>query len=99
MRLEGSGATAEVSRVDPDTIAAWREGRLQYLDEPLELVVADLAGYSRSPILLKDERVARMRMTGVVFPQDIDTWLSSLEVSLPVRVHYLRDGHIEIEQK
>jgi transmembrane sensor len=98
-RLDGSGDAAKVSAVDPDSIAAWREGRLQYLDEPLQLIVTDLARYSSRPILLKDAHVAQMRMTGVVFPDDLDTWLSSLELSLPVRVLHTGDGRIAIEQK
>lgn len=98
-RLDGSGGAAQVTSVDPDAVAGWREGRLQYLDEPLALVIADLARYSSRAISLKDERVGQMRMTGVVFPHDIDAWLASLEVSLPVRVQHQADGRIEIEQK
>ena len=97
-RLDGTSGTAQVSTVDADAVADWREGRLQYLDEPLALVVTDLARYSSRPIRL-NRQVAKLRMTGVVFPNDLDAWLSGLEVSLPVRVFRKLDGRIEIEQK
>jgi transmembrane sensor len=90
LSLEPASRTPQVAPVDANSVAGWRQGRLQYLNEPLELVVADLARYSTRNIRIADAEVANMRVTGIVFEQNIDGWLASLQATFPVQV--LRDA-------
>lgn len=80
----------------PDSVAAWREGRRQYLAEPLADVIADLARYSTRRISIDDPEVGKLSITGAVFEQDIDRWLASLEAALPVSVRMQADGSARI---
>lgn len=99
LSVEPSGAPAEITAVDPTSVAGWREGRLQYMNEPLEVIVADLARYSDRRILITDPHVAGLRVTGVVFEQNVDGWLSSLEATFPIRVIRSPDGGVTIESR
>ena len=71
--------------VDAGGIAAWRDGLLQYQDEPLPSVIADVTRYSKYDIVIADPAVAELRVTGTVFANDVESWLQSLEAALPVR--------------
>lgn len=99
LTLEPFHVPPKLSSVDPTWVAGWREGRLQYVDEPLDSVVADLARYSTRRITIEDPNVARLQVTGVVFVQNVDGWLSSLEATFPVRVERQADGSVAIEQR
>jgi len=80
-------------------VAGWREGRLQYVDEPMDSVVEDLARYSTRRIAIEGRDVARLRVTGVVFVQNIDGWLASVQATFPVRVERRSDGNVAIEPR
>lgn len=97
--LESFDTLPHLSPVNPDWVAGWREGRLQYVDEPLDVVIADLARYSNRRIVLATSAVANLRVTGVVYVQNIDGWLSSLETTFPLRVLPEEDGTTLIEQR
>jgi transmembrane sensor len=83
--------------VDATRIAAWRDGLLQYRDEPLPLVIADVVRYSEHDIVIADPAVAELRVTGTVFTHDVESWLQSLEAALPVRVTRVPDGAVRLE--
>lgn len=92
LTLEPFEASPELTSVNPTLVAAWQEGRLHYVDEPLDAVVADLARYSTRRIVITDPNVARLRVTGVVLVQNIDGWLASLQATFPIRVVTEADG-------
>lgn len=94
-----SGAMSRIASVDSSSVAGWREGRLQYFDEPLELAVADLSRYSTRRIVIDDPSVADLRVTGIVFERNIDAWLVGLETTFPVRVVNRADGTVSIESR
>lgn len=88
-----------LSTVNPTWIGGWREGRLQYVDEPLDDVVADIARYSRRRIIIGNPEIARLRITGVLFMQNINGWLASLQATFPVQVQTRADGSTVIEPR
>lgn len=92
-------AAPRLTSVSPKWVAGWREGRLQYVDEPLAGVVADLVRYSTRKIEVGDPAVGKLRVTGVVFLQNVDGWLASLQASFPVRVVTGADGSVTILQR
>jgi transmembrane sensor len=76
--------------IDADAVAAWRNGQRQYLGEPLANVIADLNRYSTRKITIEDPALRDMAITGSIFERDIERWVKSLEVALPVEVE--QDG-------
>jgi transmembrane sensor len=75
-----------VRAVSTDTMASWRNGRLEYLDRPLKFVIDDVNRYAPRPIIIGDPAVGELRLTGTVFERDIDAWLRSVADLLPVKV-------------
>jgi transmembrane sensor len=83
--------------VAPGGIAAWREGLLQYRNEPLQSVIADVARYSARDIVIADAAAADLRVTGTVFTNDVESWIQGLEAALPVRAVRMPDGVVRLE--
>ena len=76
--------------------AAWRSGRLEYLNEPLKYVVADVNRYSKTEIVIDDPAVAELLVTGTVFEDDIDGWLRSIEEFMPVTADRSGGGRVRL---
>lgn len=94
--VRADGSARVVAAVDADSVAGWRDGRLQYLNEPLSQVVADLARHSSRALVIGDTEVGDLRVTGVVFRNNIDGWLAGLEATMPVKVVRHGDASVEI---
>jgi transmembrane sensor len=77
--------TAVVVRpVDPARALAWRQGRLEYIDEPLAAVLADINRYSDRPVVVEQGAVDDLAFTGTVFATSVDEWLRALPGEFPV---------------
>jgi transmembrane sensor len=83
-----------LSAVDATQALSWREGRLAYTREPLRAVVSDLNRYSDRPVVIRDEAIGRLRVTGTVFTDATSAWLATLPNSLPVRVKIENDSYV-----
>jgi transmembrane sensor len=75
-----------VRATDPERALAWRYGRLEYIDEPLSAVVADVNRYSSRKLIISDPAVARMTYTGTVLIGSIDEWLRAMPGEFPIKV-------------
>ncbi|MEM1052791.1 MAG: FecR domain-containing protein [Pseudomonadota bacterium] len=80
-----NGGFSEIAEVFPAELAAWRGGRLIYVDAPLARVLEDLNRYSSSPITA-DERAAAMKISGIYDASRIEAVLEAIERSLPIRL-------------
>lgn len=68
--------------------ARWREGILEFEDEPLSNIVADLGRYTDLQILVRDPRLAQLRLGGQLNVRDnIQDSLGLLEKLAPVTAH------------
>jgi transmembrane sensor len=90
---------AKVGRIEPPAVASWREGRLHYSGEPLGSIISDINRYVAEPITIADPSIAHLRVTGSVSEANIESWLTSLEASLPVQVVKQGDGRLEIRAR
>lgn len=97
LSINTTNGSSTMQVVDTGGIAAWRDGLLQYRDEPLPSVIADVTRYSEYDIVIADPAVAELRVTGTVFANDVESWLQSLEAALPVRVIRAPDGAVRLE--
>lgn len=75
-----------IRTVSPQAIAAWQKGRLEFADEPLRQVVATINRYSAREIVVTDQSLAGLRITGTVAEDRIDEWIRALPAIFPVRV-------------
>lgn len=76
---DGSPDRVSLSQVDAAMATAWRDGRLEYLGEPLKTVIANVNRYSQRRIVIDDDEVGRIVFTGSIFVDSIDDWLLALE--------------------
>lgn len=74
-----------LSRVAPERVAGWRERRLEFVNEPLDVVIADINRYSGLHLKVSPE-VGAFTFTGTVSPENLQSWLGALPSVLPVRV-------------
>jgi len=79
-----SGLT--VSAIPPSRATSWREHRLEFVNEPLDSVVANINRYSTRPLVLADPQLGSLAFTGTVDPGSLDGWLRALPKILPLRV-------------
>jgi transmembrane sensor len=83
--------------VDPVAATAWRQGRLEYIEEPLSSVIANLNRYSSRRITLHGVNISRLAYTGTIEARSIDEWLQALPRIFPVRVEAGPDNQISIQ--
>jgi transmembrane sensor len=75
-----------VRATEPERVAAWREGRLDYVNESLAAVIADVNRYSNRRLLIRGADLGGMRYTGTVFLNAVDEWLRAMPSEFPIQV-------------
>lgn len=85
------GQGLQVAQSDPARTASWREHRLEFDNEPLDVVVASLNRYSKRPVRIADPKLAALAFTGTIRTDAIDRWLEALPQVLPLRVEMRAD--------
>jgi transmembrane sensor len=80
-----SGMT--VGSITPEQATAWRSDRLEFIDEPLTVVVANVNRYSNRPLHIADTDLGKLSYTGSVRTDAIDSWLGALPQVFPLRVN------------
>lgn len=75
--------------VDAGAITAWRRDRLIFDGQPLGEVLRSLARYHSGLLLVLDEDLKRLPVTGIFDTADLDAQLTLLARSLPIRVRHL----------
>lgn len=76
-----------VGSISPEQATAWRKDRLEFIDEPLSTVVANLNRYSTRPLYIADADLDRLSYTGSIRTDAIDSWLGALPQVFPLRVN------------
>ncbi|SDO19249.1 FecR family protein [Rhodoferax sp. OV413] len=92
---DAAGGLGAVLAVSAAGIAPWREGRVSFDNMRLDRALAEFARYRDPQLLIQDEGVAALRITGVFDPMDPATFRRVLPQSLPVRLKDVA-GAIEV---
>lgn len=80
-----------VQTVDAGRETSWRQGVLVFSHRPLRAVLDDLGRYRRGKIVLLDDEMGALPVSGVFDLHDVDGALASIAQRLPVRVTVLAD--------
>jgi transmembrane sensor len=91
--------TVSVKQVESKAVNGWREGRLEFVDEPLGMVIGTINRYSHREVVITDKAVNELRFTGTVSQEHIDEWLSALSEIFPVDVHHVGNETVLISQR
>ena len=84
VRADGDAA-AQITAVDPDEAAAWRQRRLIYHGQSLESVASDLSRAFAVPVAVRGP-ARQLSFTGVLVLDDEDAVVRRLQAFLPVDV-------------
>ena len=79
-------ARGAVTRTDLIEALAWKQGVVEFRDQPLSEAVRLLNRYTRAQIVIRDPKVAALRITGVFKTGDIKRFGRSVSEVLPVRM-------------
>lgn len=81
-----AGKALRLGTTTAEQATAWRDHRLAFVDEPLDVVVASINRYSARPVRLDGAAAGALRFTGSVRTDAIDGWLRALPDVLPLKV-------------
>ncbi|CAN7526073.1 FecR family protein [Caulobacter sp. LjRoot300] len=81
-----AGGEGKVTPANLDEALAWKQGVVEFRDQPLSEAVGVLNRYTRAQIVIKDPKVAALRITGVFKTGDIKRFGRSVSQVLPVRM-------------
>jgi transmembrane sensor len=94
-----SNASPSVTRVNVGHATAWESGELIFDNERLSSVVARVSRYGARPILVDDEQISNLRISGVFHEGDVTGFVSTLVSYLPVRAREARDGSVRLSSR
>jgi transmembrane sensor len=80
------GAKGKISSADLDEALAWKQGVVEFQDRPLSEAIGVLNRYTRAQIVIKDPKIASLRITGVFKTGDIARFGRSVSQVLPVKM-------------
>jgi transmembrane sensor len=75
-----------VDIVAPAQVTAWRNDRLEFINEPLGIVIANLNRYASKPLRVANADLNALSYTGTIHTDAIDSWVEALPEVFPLRV-------------
>jgi len=95
--LPDSGRAPEVVAADaPPYMLAWRSGRIELVDQPLDEAVAEFNRYNQRRIVLVDPRIGARRIDGLFRTDDVAGFAEAVKATLDVPVDTSRPDEIRI---
>lgn len=82
----GPGTISQTRPMTEQALTAWRGGRFTFADSPLEEAIVQLNRYRGNRIVIRDDAIAKLRISGVFDTNNTDGILRALELALPVVV-------------
>lgn len=82
----GNGDQQNIRTVDVDALTAWQRGKLIFNRRPLQGVVAEMQRYHRGRIVVANEKLKTLQVTGVFDLADLDHLLRSVEETTKAQV-------------
>ncbi|MCB8877671.1 FecR family protein [Acidisoma silvae] len=78
VRYDAAHGLEPVEKVNLEQVTSWRDGRLVFDNQPLSQVIAVLNRYRRGRILIANNRLAALRVSGVFTTSDLSGALSAI---------------------
>ncbi len=86
------GMPPRIEHTDADRAASWRQGVIEFQNEPLYRAVAEFNRYATEPLTIGDPRVARLRISGAFRAGDPERFGRVVTELLPVRIVHGQAG-------
>jgi len=88
------GPTGATASIDVGSNDAWVDGRLEYRETPLSLVIPRVSRYSQKRIVLGDRAAGELPFSGIIFVDRIDEWRRALQTAYPVEIREESDRFV-----
>jgi transmembrane sensor len=88
-----------VRQVESKAVNAWQEGRLEFADEPLGMVIDTINRYSHRDVVITDQDINEFRFTGTVSRDRVDEWLFALSEIFPLDVRRVGNDTVLISRR
>ncbi|PIF77715.1 FecR family protein [Variovorax sp. 54] len=89
---DAAGVPVPVAPVSTAGIAPWRDNRVSFDNTRLDQVLAELARYGDTGLVVRDPAVAALRVTGTFNPIRPDSFATVLPQAAPVRLRAIGGG-------
>jgi len=86
------GAAPRIEQADQEGGSDWAEGFLTFRNQPLGQVIEEMNRYTTDRLVIRDPRVAALRVTGTLRAGDISRFAATIKAIHPVRV--VRTGSV-----
>lgn len=83
-----------IADVDTSSVLAWRQGRMEYSDEPLKSVIADVNRYSDRPVVIEGKIPDDVNYSGSILTKYIGEWVRALPSAFPVQLTVLPNKYV-----
>jgi transmembrane sensor len=93
------GRADEIVQADVQRASDWRRGVVQFDNTSLSDAVAELNRYTTNTMIIRDPKIAALRVSGAFHTGDTAHFGQTLEALYPVRVTPLADGRLEIASR
>ncbi|MDB5581681.1 MAG: Anti-FecI sigma factor FecR [Bradyrhizobium sp.] len=90
------GAKQQISNVDVGSQLRWRDGFVEFNDEPLGDAVSEINRYTDRPIVIPDDRIAGLKVSGVFRTGDPLRFAGIVGELLPVKARTDSPDRIEL---
>lgn len=97
--VAAKGSSPAVTPTNAAQVTSWREGWVVFEDETLEGAIAELNRYSKTPIVVPDEAVKNMRLSGVFRIGEPERFASTIQELLPIAVERGQGGETVLVPK
>jgi transmembrane sensor len=94
-----AAAVVSIKQIESKAVNGWQEGRLEFADEPLGMVIDTINRYSHREVVITDKTLNELRFTGTVSREHIDEWLFALSEIFPVDVRRVGNETVLISQR
>ncbi len=91
--------TGSVRPVDVGSVSGWSDGRLVFDAVPLREALAELQRYRKAPIVLADNKLGDLKLTGSFSSREPDRILELLPVIFELQVTTAADGTARISKR
>jgi transmembrane sensor len=84
----------QVRRTDTRRATSWRDGQIIFSDDPLRDAVAEINRYARRRVVLADEELGTLRVSGAFNTNNTQVFVNMLMLHFPIRVAETGDDRI-----
>ena len=88
-----------IASIDTSHALSWRQGRLDYINEPLSAAIADINRYSNRRIIVRDDAVGKIVFSGTVLANSTDTWIRALPTLFPIDLQTNEAGDVVLASR